>query len=185
MKAIGVIPARLNSTRFEGKVLAEILGKPMIQLVWEQVKKSAKLDDVIIACDNEKVLKVARGFGARAVMTSVDHQSGTDRISEAISKEECDIVVNVQGDEPLVSPDHIDLVITPLIEDSSLNISVGVTSYAKKESSSDIKAVLDLEGNILYCSRADLPSNARTNVREMLKMCFKTHIIEIYEFKIP
>src|SRR3989339_1621193 len=131
MKAIGVIPARLNSTRFEGKVLAEILGKPMIQLVWEQVKKSAKLDDVIIACDNEKVLKVARGFGARAVMTSVDHQSGTDRISEAISKEECDIVVNIQGDEPMIQPEVIDSLIEALDKDSSsssASIKLSITS---------------------------------------------------------
>ena len=160
MKAIGVIPARLNSTRFEGKVLAEILGKPMIQLVWEQVKKSAKLDDVIIACDNEKVLKVARGFGARAVMTSVDHQSGTDRISEAISKEECDIVVNIQGDEPMIQPEVIDSLIEALDKDSSSSMATVIKVIDKEQDLSDpniVKVVIDSSNNALYFSRSTIP----------------------------
>jgi 3-deoxy-manno-octulosonate cytidylyltransferase (CMP-KDO synthetase) len=105
-------------------------------------------------------------------MTGSHHKTGSDRIAEACQKIECDVVVNIQGDEPLVDPEHIDAIVSPLIEDPSVQISVGVTPYSKMNSSSDIKAVLDLDDNIMYCSRTDIPSNARTPVEEVLKMCF-------------
>jgi len=167
MKIVGMVPARLESSRLPRKALIDIEGIPMVIHTCKRAQRSKLLSEVYLVTDSDEIKVAGEKYGVKVIMTGKHHKTGSDRLAEA-----CHIVVNVQGDEPLVSPDHIDLVITPLIEDSSLNISVGVTSYAKKESSSDIKAVLDLEGNILYCSRADLPSNARTNVREMLKMCF-------------
>ena len=105
-------------------------------------------------------------------MTGSHHKTGSDRLAEACLSVECDIVVNIQGDEPLVDPEHIDVIVAPLLSDVSIQIAIGVTPYWKKNSDSDIKAVLDLEGNVLYCSRADLPSDTRTPVHEVLKMCF-------------
>ena len=101
-KVIGVIPARYGSSRFPGKVLADLGGKPMIQWVYEQSGKSKTLDQLFIATDDERVLKAVEKFGGNAVMTKSDHQSGTDRIAEAVEKIETDIIVNIQGD--LVSP---------------------------------------------------------------------------------
>ncbi|MBT6051415.1 MAG: 3-deoxy-manno-octulosonate cytidylyltransferase, partial [Candidatus Scalindua sp.] len=108
----------------------------------------------------------------KVIMTSSQHQTGSDRIAEACSNIDCEIVVNIQGDELLLKPEHIDAIVDPLLKNMSLQIAVGVTSYTKKNRDSDIKAVLDLESNIMYCSRNDLPSDVRTQVREMLKMCF-------------
>jgi 3-deoxy-manno-octulosonate cytidylyltransferase (CMP-KDO synthetase) len=112
------------------------------------------------------------GYGINVIMTGIHHKTGSDRLAEACAFVDCDIVVNVQGDEPLVDPDHIDAIVAPLIDDPTIQISVGVTSYNKKNSYSDIKAVIDLDDNIMYCSRHDLPSDARSPVDEMLKMCF-------------
>ena len=160
MKSIGVIPARWKSTRFEGKVLAEIAGKPMIRYVWEQAQKSNKLYDVIIACDDEKVLNAAKDFGAKAVLTSTDHESGTDRIAEAISEEECDIVVNIQGDEPMIQPKVIDNLIKALESDSSAAMATVIKVIDKEQDISDpnvVKVVIDSSNNALYFSRSAIP----------------------------
>ncbi|MCK5462677.1 MAG: NTP transferase domain-containing protein, partial [Bacteroidales bacterium] len=97
---IGVIPARYGSSRFPGKVLAEIAGKPMIQRVYQQASQSQMLDQIFVAVDDPRVLKCVEGFGGKAVMTNTDHQSGTDRIAEAVEKIQTDIIVNIQGDQP-------------------------------------------------------------------------------------
>ncbi|MBT7290304.1 MAG: 3-deoxy-manno-octulosonate cytidylyltransferase, partial [Chloroflexi bacterium] len=129
-------------------------------------------DEVYVATDNELIRQTVESYGGKVIMTGTRHQTGSDRIAEACRSIECDIVVNIQGDEPLVDPDHIDAIVMPLVKDPDIQISVGVTPYHKKNSASDIKAVLDLNDFILYCSRTDLPSDARTPVTEMLKMCF-------------
>ena len=123
MDVIGVIPARFSSTRFEGKVLAKIFGKPMLQLVYERTKQARLLDDIIIACDNELVANAARGFGAKVVMTSKSHSSGTDRISEVVNPLDVKIVVNIQADEPLINPSMIDSVASALLDDKNLNMA--------------------------------------------------------------
>ena len=119
-KVIGIIPARYESSRFPGKVLADIAGKPMIQRVYEQVIKSELLDSTFIAVDDEKVLKCAEEFGAPAVMTYGDHKSGTDRIAEAVENIDAEIIVNIQGDQPLLDPLMIDEAIKPLVGDDSI-----------------------------------------------------------------
>ncbi|MFA6078176.1 MAG: 3-deoxy-manno-octulosonate cytidylyltransferase [Candidatus Omnitrophota bacterium] len=172
MKAVGIIPSRLKSTRLPNKALIDIEGLPMVIHVMKRCQLSSALDDVIVATDSSAIMDEVKRHGGKAVMTSSKHNTGTDRIAEVASKLDADIVVNIQGDEPMLDPQHIDAAIKPLLNDKDLQVSVLVTPYKKKNSPSDIKAVLDKEGNILYCSRNDLPSDARSQVDTMLKMCF-------------
>ena len=156
---IGVIPARYSSSRFPGKVLAKIAGKPMIQWVYEQSKKSELLDQLIVAVDNEEVFKCVEGFGGRPVMTKVDHQSGTDRIAEAVDSIATDIVVNIQGDQPLLDPIMIDEAVKPMLDSteiqmSTLKIKISEESYADP---GVVKVVVDENDFALYFSRSLIP----------------------------
>ncbi|MFC1804628.1 3-deoxy-manno-octulosonate cytidylyltransferase [Candidatus Omnitrophota bacterium] len=172
MKVIGMVPARLKSSRLPRKALIDIMGLPMVIHTCKRAQLAAKLEEVYLVTDSELIKEAGKAYDIKVIMTGDYHQTGSDRLAEACQKVDCDIVVNIQGDEPLVKPEHIDAIVTPLLEDSSIQISAGVTTYAKKNNSSDIKAVLDLENNIMYCSRNDLPSKARTPTKNMLKMCF-------------
>lgn len=167
-----MVPARLESSRLPEKALIDILGIPMVIHTCKRVQLAKKLDDVYLVTDNERIKKTAESYNIKVIMTGSHHQTGSDRLAEACQYVDCDIVVNIQGDEPLVNPEHIDAIVEPLLSDSFLQVAIGVTTYTKKNSFSDIKAVLDLDDNIMYCSRTDLPSDARTPVKEMLKMCF-------------
>ncbi len=160
MKIVGVIPARWASTRFEGKILAPILGKPMIQHVWERVKKSKALDDVIIACDEDNVLEKVQSFGAKAILTSKNHQTGTDRIIEAVSELDVDIVVNIQGDEPLICHSVIDKLCEAIEEDSDCSMATVIKKIEGDDDLTDenvVKVVIDKENNALYFSRSVIP----------------------------
>jgi len=162
MKIIGVIPARWGSTRFEGKVLAPIAGKPMIQHVWERATQTRLLDDCVIACDDQRILKVAQQFGARAFLTSVNHPSGTDRIAEAVLLLEADIVVNIQGDEPLIDPVVINDLVNALVEDESCVMATTIKVIEDQEELDNpnvVKVVVDGQRNALYFSRARVPFN--------------------------
>lgn len=172
MKVVGMIPARLESSRLPEKALIDICGLPMVVHTYLRSKYAKNLDELYVVTDNEKIRAAVELHGGKVLMTGRHHKTGSDRLAEACQSINCDVVVNIQGDEPLVDPEHIDAIVAPLIKDPGLQISVGVTGYTKKNSPSDIKAVVDLEDNILYCSRTDLPSDARTQVHEMLKMCF-------------
>jgi len=172
MKVVGMIPARLQSSRLPEKALIDIEGMPMVIHTCKRAQLAKNLDEVYLVTDSDRIKRVGEENRINVIMTGSHHKTGSDRLAEACMKIDCDIVVNVQGDEPLVDPDHIDAIVEPLIKDSGVMIAVGVTTYSKKNSFSDIKAVLDLEGNIMYCSRNDLPSDARTKVPEVLKMCF-------------
>jgi 3-deoxy-manno-octulosonate cytidylyltransferase (CMP-KDO synthetase) len=172
MKVVGMIPARLQSSRLPEKALIDIGGLPMVVHTCKRAQLAKRLDEVYLVTDNEIIKRLGESHGINVIMTGTHHRTGSDRLAEACTSVDCDIVVNVQGDEPLVDPDHIDAIVAPLIEDPAIQISVGVTPYNKKNSDSDIKAVLDLEDNIMYCSRTDLPSDARSPVNEMLKMSF-------------
>ena len=161
-KILAVIPARWASVRFPGKPIADILGKPMVQWVSEQVQKSSLVNEVVIATDDKRIYDVVIGFGGKVVMTSPNHQSGTDRVAEVAKNIECDIVVNIQGDEPLISPENIDLVIKPLLDSGELAVSTLMTAIT---SSSEIldpdicKVVVDDAGCALYFTRAPIPYN--------------------------
>ena len=172
MKIVGIIPARLESSRLPEKALIDIEGLPMILHTLKRAQLAKTLDEVYVATDSGKIRKIVEDQGGNVVMTGSHHRTGSDRVAEAASKIEADIIVNIQGDEPLLDPGHIDKVIEPLLKDSSLQVAVLVAPYKKKNSISDIKAVLDLENNVLYCSRNDIPSDARTEVKSMWKMCF-------------
>jgi len=159
IKTAAVIPARYGSTRFPGKVLAELCGKPMIQWVYEKAAASIA-DEVIIATDEPKVAKVVEGFGGRAVMTSPDHPSGTDRISEAVQGLDCDIIINVQGDEPLIPTSVIDGLIRKMQEDASIEMGTVAVPRLRSEIENDpnkVKVVFDERNFALYFSRSMVP----------------------------
>ncbi|MCK4649177.1 3-deoxy-manno-octulosonate cytidylyltransferase, partial [bacterium] len=160
MKAIGVIPARYGSTRFPGKPLADILGKPMIQYVWERASRAKTLEKVIITTDDERILKKAKEFGAEAVLTSPSLSSGTERVAEAAKGLEVDIVANIQGDEPLIEPQAIDEAIKSLIDNPKIPVATLAYRMIKKKEIKDpnvVKVVLDKDNFALYFSRAPIP----------------------------
>ena len=159
-KVLVVIPARYASTRFEGKPLARIAGKPMIYHVYNRAVKSKIADEVIVATDDERIRKCVEGFGGRAMMTSSRHQTGTDRIAEVASRVSSDIVVNVQGDEPLLNPDMIGQVVRPLSKDreaSVVTLAGRISSPADLVDLMNVKVVMDLRNNVLFMSRAPIP----------------------------
>ena len=160
MKVIGCIPARYGSTRFEGKVLAKDTGKYLIQHTWEQATKAQLPEEVIIAADDERILRACEQFGARCVMTRPDHASGTDRIAEATAGIEADIVVNIQGDEPEIEPAHIDKVAGLLADDAQVVMSTLAAGFNSAEEVADpnvVKVVMDGRGRAMYFSRLPIP----------------------------
>lgn len=160
METIGVIPARFASSRFEGKVLADLMGKPLIQHVWERAKRATLLDKVIIACDDEKVKEAAKKFGAEVLFTASGHTSGTDRITEVVNPLDCKIVVNIQADEPLIHPSMIDAVVKILQEDKNLCMGTLIKKIKDDEEISDpnvVKVVTDKDNFALYFSRSPIP----------------------------
>jgi len=156
---IGVIPARYGSSRFPGKVLANLAGKPMIQWVYEQASKSELLNQLFVAVDDERVKKVVEGFGGKAVMTRKEHQSGTDRIAEAVKNIETDIVVNIQGDQPLLDARMIDEAVQPFFDDPSIKMSTIKTKVGEEEyhDPAVVKVVVDENDFALYFSRSLIP----------------------------
>jgi 3-deoxy-manno-octulosonate cytidylyltransferase (CMP-KDO synthetase) len=160
MDVIGVIPARYSSTRFEGKVLAELCGKPMLQHVWERAKKALLLDDLIIACDDERVAEAAKAFGAKAVFTAKEHACGSDRVIQVINPLEVKVVVNIQADEPLVHPTMIDSIARALLEDATLSMATLMKRIEDEAEAVDpnvVKVVADKDNFALYFSRAAIP----------------------------
>jgi len=159
MRAIGVIPARYASTRLPGKPLKDIAGKPMIQHVYERSLEAASLDSVIVATDDERIVEAVTAFGGSVVLTSADHPNGTSRAAEAVRDEICDIVINIQGDEPLISPRMIEEVVAALEEDPEVP-SATLCCRIPPERYDDpnvVKTVCDLKGFALYFSRSLIP----------------------------
>jgi len=161
MKITAIIPARYGSTRFEGKALADICGKPMIQHVYERTSRSTLISDVVVATDDERIATAVRKFGGRAEMTSTGHETGTDRLAEVAARMDSDIIVNVQGDEPLIEPAMIDEAIEPLTADPTLLMSTlkeRIKTLHDFLSPNVVKVVTDWEGYALYFSRSPLPN---------------------------
>ncbi len=159
MTAIVIIPSRYDSARFPGKPLAPLNGKPLIRHVYENSKKSKLAEDVIVATDSESIFNAVLEFGGKAVMTSKEHASGTDRIAEAAGALDYDIIVNVQGDEPLIKAEMIDDVIR-LLDDKRAAMGTLVKKIEDPEEIFDpnvVKAVFDKEGFAMYFSRAPIP----------------------------
>ena len=168
-RSVAIIPARLESSRLPNKVLADILGLPMIVHVFKRCSLAKSLDAVYVATDNNKIRKVVEQYGGEVIMTSAEHQTGTDRIAEAAQDIDADIVVNVQGDEALVNPEYIDKAVDSLVNSSGADVAILVNPFNKRNSPSDIKAVLNEHDEIMYLSRADIPSDARVNNPQMIK----------------
>jgi len=160
MKALGVIPARLASTRLPEKILRPLGGKPMIQHVWERARKAKKLEDVVVATDDARIQKCVEGFGGKAFMTRKDHPNGTSRIAEVMGHFKQDLVINIQGDQPLVDPAALDEMVG-IFEKSKevemLTLAVRMTDKASFENPNVVKIVCDGAGNALYFSRATIP----------------------------
>lgn len=171
MKVIAIIPARMSSSRFPGKPMADILGMPMIGHVYKRVKMSKTLDEVYIATCDKEIYDYATSIGAKAVMTKDTHERASDRCAEAMLKieeanpeDKCDIMVLVQGDEPLTHPDMIDEAVGPMLKDSSIkitNLAGEITSQFDYENPNEVKAVMDKEWNAMYFSREPIPSKKK------------------------
>ncbi|HEY3769475.1 MAG TPA: 3-deoxy-manno-octulosonate cytidylyltransferase, partial [Candidatus Angelobacter sp.] len=156
--AIAIIPARLASTRLPRKVLREIAGQPMIARVYEAAKQSPLLQDVIIATDSEEVMQFAQARGWKAQMTSAEHRSGTDRVYEVAQSVAADVYVNIQGDEPLARPEHLDALLQPM-KDAKVMVSTIKTPCPPQDVANPnaVKVVTDLKGRALYFSRSTIP----------------------------
>jgi len=159
-RVVVIIPARYNATRFPGKPLALLKGKPIIQHVYEHASRAGLVNSILVATDDQRIYDTVINFGGSAVMTSGSHESGTDRIAEAAAQIECEYVINVQGDEPFIEPDMIDDVVTLLYNDDNVSISTlakRVTDIHDIFSPHVVKVVMDDEGFALYFSRAPIP----------------------------
>ena len=181
MTVVAIIPARYASTRFPGKPLAIIAEKPMIRWVYEGVQKASRVDQVIVATDDERILEAVRDFGGEAVMTSGMHPSGTDRIAEAAQGFDSDIVVNVQGDEPLIRGDVIDACIQPLQEGAKEPVvtpCVRIRKLTDLHNPDVVKVVKNPAGRALYFSRSPIPFDRDRELHEddLAQISFWKHL---------
>lgn len=154
MKIVVCIPARYASTRFPAKILAKGTGKYLVQHTWEQACKAKLPQRVVIAADDEKIVVAAREFGAECILTSTKHNSGTDRIAEAVGRSDADIVINVQGDEPRIDPDHIDLLARLMLDNPEVPMATLAAPFAAREQIADpnvVKVVVGTSGGAIPC----------------------------------
>lgn len=160
-RAVGIIPARWGSTRFPGKALHLIAGKPLLRHVWERCQRARKLDQLIIATDDFRIAEAAFDWGAEVAMTSPNHASGTDRVAEVAAKlKQFAHIINIQGDEPLIDPKLIDRLVSALQRDRKLEMITAAHPFAdprEAESPHQVKIVLNQKGEALYFSRAPIP----------------------------
>jgi len=166
-RAVGVIPARLAATRLPRKPLADIAGRPMIRWVWERASAAELLDEVIVATPDEEIVSACASFGARAVLTAPEHPTGTDRVAEAAAGLEAELVVNIQGDEPLIRGEDLDALVSAMRSDGDAALGSLMFPLAEEEDASDpnlVKVVVDRCGRALYFSRSCIPYD-RTGAR--------------------
>jgi 3-deoxy-manno-octulosonate cytidylyltransferase (CMP-KDO synthetase) len=164
MKIVGVLPARMGSSRFPGKPLAPICGRPMIEHVYWRTRMCRTLDDVCVATCDREIANVTEKFGGRAIMTSSEHQRASDRVAEVAQNAEADIFVLVQGDEPMIFPEMIDLALGPLLHDPAVlcaNLAAPIRSVEEFEDPNTIKVVMAKNGDALYFSREPIPTRHR------------------------
>ena len=187
MKIIGIIPARYASSRFPGKPLADIEGKPMIQRVYEQAKKAKSLDDVVVATDDKRIEKAVKQFKGKVVMTSPDHKSGTDRCFEALKnvKGKFGVVINIQGDEPFIHPEQIDKVASCF---NSKDVQIATLAREIKKTEELInpnvpKVIVDKKKNAVYFSRTPIPYQREKNYSDWLTYHQYYKHIGIYAYR--
>ncbi len=167
MRTLGVIPARMNSSRLPGKVLKDVGGKPVVAWVYEASRKSARLDDVIVATDSDEVFAACEQRGIPVTMTSIDHRCGSDRIREVSLSMPADIYVNIQGDEPMLTSEHLDLLLSPFYDKRAggvqvTTLKVRIDAEAAKDPG-NVKVVCALDGRALYFSRSVIPYDRDKN----------------------
>jgi 3-deoxy-manno-octulosonate cytidylyltransferase (CMP-KDO synthetase) len=185
---IAIIPARYGSVRFPGKVLADLLGKPVIQHVYERVSQSKTVSRVVVATDDNRIARAVNAFGGDAVMTLPDHVSGTERVAEAALKTGGKIIVNVQGDEPLIEPDVIDSVVKKILDDREIACSTAaspITDEAVYRDLNAVKVVIDRKGRALYFSRSPVPFYRNSGYEGGAYIhigiyCFRRDFLDIY-----
>ncbi|MFK7935966.1 MAG: 3-deoxy-manno-octulosonate cytidylyltransferase [Saprospiraceae bacterium] len=187
MKSLAIIPARYASTRFPGKPLVNISGKPMIQHVYEQAQKAELIDQVIVATDDQRIAKVVENFGGKVAMTSDQHESGTDRCAEVANQyPDFTYIVNVQGDEPFIQPAQIDQVLQPLQSDQTLKISTlakKINVRAQLLNPNTVKVVFDQQQSALYFSRNAVPYLRDVPVGNWLEQADFYKHLGIYAFR--
>ena len=186
MKIVGIIPARYGSSRFPGKPLIDLKGKSMIQRVYENAKQSIYLSQVIVATDDQRIYDHVKSFGGEVMMTSEVHPSGTDRCGEIAKKIYADVVVNIQGDEPLLNAAQIDAML-PAFEDPSVQIATVASPQITLEDINNpnrVKVVVDLNGNAMYFSRSPIPNTFHANEEGKNNYPFLKHI-GLYAFRKP
>lgn len=171
MRCVIVIPARMGSTRFPGKPLCDLLGKPMVQWVHEAALKAEVADRVLIATPDVEIMEAASSFGAEAILTSNDHQTGTDRIAEVAEHVDADVYVNVQGDEPLIRPESIRACAQPLLGDGGIDMGSVYSECTEQELDDPavVKVVVDIAGFALYFSRYPIPFPRNPRVEPVKK----------------
>ena len=184
MKTVAIIPCRYDSKRFPGKPLVALLGKPLIQWVYEKAQGAAILSDVVVATDDERIYRSVEAFGGRVLMTATTHRSGSDRAAEAAGKlglENEDVVINIQGDQPAFDPRCLGEMMSPLAEDPSLYMSTliyRIRNAGEVQDSNCVKCVSDKDGFALYFSRSPIPFN-----REVAEPCDMFKHVGIYAFR--
>lgn len=172
MRVVALIPARLESTRLPEKALKDVCGIPAIVHCYRRALLSKKVNEVFVCTDSEKIKQVVESHGGKTIMTA-QHINGSERIYEASRKiAHADYLINIQGDEILVNPDHIDLLIGEMASDVSVNYALGVTNFIQSDQKSVFKAVLDEQKNMIYCSREDIPSRSINSSGKLLKVVF-------------
>ncbi len=168
-KVIGIIPARYQSGRLPAKLLADIVGKPMIQRTYEGAARASLLSDLIVAADDQRIMEAVESFGGKVVLTSTSHRSGTERCAEVAAGLDCDIIVNVQGDEPLIGPQVVDEAAKLLIEDPIPEMATLASKTDAEEELFDrdvVKVVFDARGYALYFSRALIPHSKSGRLKQ-------------------
>jgi len=180
MKVACIVPARMGSSRYPGKPIALICGHPMLEHVYRRLKTSRYVTEIVIATCDKEIQKVCEGFGARVLMTKDTHVRGTDRVAEAAQKVEADIIINVQGDEPLVDPKTLDEAIAVMLKNPAItcvNLVSKITDWDIFVSKDVVKAVMDQQHQVLYFSRLPIPVQSKEKFRYAFKQ------IGIYLFK--
>ena len=160
-KIVAIIPARMGSTRFPGKPLALILGRTMIEHVYRRAKMCALLDDVYVATCDKQIENAVKGFGGKVLMTSSAHVRASDRVAEAATHLNAEIIVMIQGDEPMITPEMIDSAVTPMLEDANIkcvNLAQQITDQAEFNDRNTIKVVINLKSDAVYFSRSPIPA---------------------------
>ncbi len=188
MKIIGIVPARFGSTRFPGKPLADINGKTMIQRVYEQCIQATRLSRLVIATDDEKIFNHVNDFGGNAVITSPQHQSGTDRCAEIMEKigvEKWDVVINIQGDEPYIHPEQIDLLCSTFDSEETkvATLVKKITSIDELFNHNNVKVILNKRNEAIYFSRSPIPYNRNFPEQDWLKYSTYYKHIGIYGYR--